>query len=417
MAGAIICIGDELISGRVAEINSRFALSRLGPLGLVFSRLFTVGDDPAAIAEALGQALSIADYLVVTGGLGTTADDLTVATAADFFGRPLVESAETLANLEACFAQLERRLTASARRLALLPEGARPLARTSAGFQLEAAGGQPVYFLPGVPTEFRRLVERVVAPELLARFGSGPAAGTRMLRTYGLGENLVGERLAGLTDGRPGAGVGFYPVFPEVHVLLGQKGADPDLVETELDQLEDEARRRLEGFVVSSGGRRLEEEVARLMIARGLTLALAESCTGGLVGHRITGVAGSSDFFERGLVVYSNRAKEELLGVRGETLAACGAVSAQTAAEMAAGARRSAGVDLGLAITGIAGPGGGTPQKPVGTVFFGLASDTGVLTEGRRFHGDRTMVKAQAAETALDILRRHLEGHAPVRRP
>ncbi|MBI5523977.1 MAG: CinA family nicotinamide mononucleotide deamidase-related protein [Desulfarculus sp.] len=414
MRGEIICIGDELISGRVAESNSRYAAARLWPLDIGLAWVVMVGDDPAAIQEALAQACARADYLIVSGGLGTTEDDLTAAQAARFLGLELAEHPQKLQQLEDMLRPRGRDLTPEIRRMASMPSGARPLDPRSAGFALNSADGRPLYFLPGVPLEFRRIMEHTVLPELAARAGAGVVA-RRELRVYGLPESEVGRRLAGLTQSFSGAGLGYYPVFPEVHLILSQRAAGQEAASAALEPLEAEVRRRLEGHVVAQGGASLEQTVAALLSGQHLTLALAESCTGGLIGHRLTSVPGASDFLERGLVVYSNRAKAELLDVSPATLETHGAVSAQCAQEMAQGARQRAGVDVGLAVTGIAGPTGGSEQKPVGTVFFGLSHAGGTQTLQRRFYGDRAMVKAQAAETALDLLRRYLEEHAPVR--
>jgi nicotinamide-nucleotide amidase len=204
-------------------------------------------------------------------------------------------------------------------------------------------------------------------------------------------------------------------VFPEVQVTVTALGEEAEAVEARAEEVFTQVRERLGEYVITTGGELLEERVGRLLTAAGLRLAVAESCTGGLIGHRLTGVSGSSAYFERGVVVYSNRAKQELLGVAESTLAAHGAVSAPTAGEMAAGIRARAGTALGLAVTGIAGPTGGSADKPVGTVYFGLAADNGVHTWHRLFPGERHQVKAQAAETALVLLMRHLEDHAAVR--
>jgi nicotinamide-nucleotide amidase len=304
-----------------------------------------------------------------------------------------------------------RALSQAGRRMALLPTGARVLDPICCGFHVETAAGQPIYFLPGVPEEYRMLIDRRVVPELLMRFGLGRPV-SRMLRVYGLPEGEVGRRLAGLAELAAGSKVGYYPTYPEVKVLLTTRAADPAQAQEQAALLEAEALARLEGYVVVRGNDTLEQAVGAEMTRQGLTLCLAESCTGGLIGHRLTRVPGSSAYLERGLVVYSNRAKHELLGVREETLAAHGAVSQACAGEMALGARERSGADLGLAVTGIAGPGGGSPEKPVGTVWFGLAGPEGLMTRACRFHGDRAMVKLQASETALDLLRRYLEDHA-----
>ncbi len=418
MRGEIICIGDELMSGRVADTNSRYAARRLWPLGIEIGAVVLVGDDPEAIKDALGRALARADFVLVSGGLGTTDDDLTAQTAAEVFGLPLAESKRMVKNLRAFLARQGREASGQVMRMAWLPQGAEILGTTCAGFRLTGPEGQPVYFLPGVPQEMRQLTDERVVPELLERLGQGgQAVVSRELRLFGIPEAEVGARLAGLADrgSRPGVRLGYYPVFPEVQVTVTVRRPEREEAEAEAQALLEEIQGRLQDYVISLNGELLEEKVGRLLGERGLTLALAESCTGGLVGHRVTSVAGSSTYFERGVVTYSNRAKEDLLGVSRQTLEAHGAVSHQTAREMALGARERAGTDLGLAITGIAGPGGGSPEKPVGTVFFGLAHGEHVESHLRHFQGSRAQVKQQSAEAALDLLRRYLESHAPVR--
>jgi nicotinamide-nucleotide amidase len=417
MRGEIICIGDELMSGRVADTNSRYALSRLWPLGIEIGAVVLVGDDQLAIKDTLCRALGRADFVLVSGGLGTTDDDITARMAAEVFELPLAESQRMVKNLRAFLAERGREPSADVLRMAQLPEGAEVLCPTCAGFRLTGPDGQPVFFLPGVPGEMHKLTDERVVPELVKLLAEGgQAVVTREVRLFGLPESEVGARLKGLADrdSRPGVRLGYYPVFPEVQVTVTVKRASAAEAETIADQLSKEIQSRLAGFVVSTNGELLEERVGRLLGQRGLTLALAESCTGGLIGHRITSMAGSSDYFERGMVVYSNLAKEELLGVRHETLENHGAVSAETAREMALGACKRAHTDIGLSVTGIAGPSGGTDDKPVGTVFFGLAHGEKVESHHRRFIGNRAQVKAQSAETALDLLRRYLEEHAPV---
>lgn len=417
MRGEIICIGDELMSGRVADTNSRYAVSRLWPLGIEVGAVVLVGDDPAAIKDSLGRALGRADFVVVSGGLGATDDDITARTAAEVFELPLAESQRMVKNLRDFFAQRGCEPSQEVLRMAWLPQGAEILCSTCSGFRLSGTEGQPVFFLPGVPQEMRKLTDEKVVPELLKLLGGdGQVVVSREVRLFGLPESEVALRLKGLADrnSRPGVRLGYYPVFPEVQVTVTVHRSSMAEANTTADELSKEIQDRLAGFVVSTNGELLEERVGSLLSQRGYSLALAESCTGGLIGHRVTSVAGSSDYFERGMVVYSNLAKEELLGVSRQTLEAFGAVSHETAREMALGSRERAHTDIGLSVTGIAGPGGGTEEKPVGTVFFGLAHGDHVESHHRRFIGDRAQVKAQSAETALDLLRRYLEEHAPV---
>ena len=417
MRGEIICIGDELISGRVSDKNAAYASSRLNPLGLAIGAVSFIGDDPACIGDTLKRALSRADFVLVTGGLGVTDDDLTAQAAAEAFGLPLAESRRMIRNLRTFWSARGKDLPREARKMACLPEGADILCADCAGFKLTAPGGVPVFFLPGVPSETRRLVDEQVVPVLLGLLpeGGGDKPVSRELSVFGLGESEIQKRLDNALPA--GVSLGYYPVFPEEKLYLSARGADRQKTEALLDEALAEIEKRLGGHVVASGGEDLETAVVRLLTEKGLTLALAESCTGGLIGHRITGAPGASEVFLRGLVVYSNQAKQELLGVRDETLEKHGAVSAECAAEMAKGALKSAGAGVAVSVTGIAGPGGGTPEKPVGTVFIGLAHGKDVKTAGHRFFGDRNRVKAQSAETALFWLRQFCEDHAFIHRP
>ncbi len=413
MRGEIICIGDELISGRVEEKNSRYIAARLWPLGLEILWVAILGDEPRAIGEALKHALARADFVIVSGGLGVTEDDVTAQAAAEVFDLPLTESRRMIKNLRAFWEARGEELSDEIRKLAWLPQGAQVLSSRCAGFKLLAPGDKPVYFLPGVPAEMRRLTDQKVVPELVELAGGTRAVATRELRVFGLDEAAIQARLKGAVRAvGEGVGMGYYPDFPEERIFISARAASRDRAEALVQRLEDEVLARLGEYVVATGGETLEEAVGKRLAHAGLTLALAESCTGGLVGHRITQVPGASDYFLRGLVVYSNQAKVELLGVSPDTLERHGAVSGACAREMALGAARSAGADLGLAITGIAGPGGGSPQKPVGTVCFALARGDEVQVLERRFSGERAEIKAQSASQALDMLRRHLEGHA-----
>lgn len=411
MRGEIICVGDELLSGRVRERNASYLAARLWPLGITVGRVVVVGDEPGPIKEAITAALPRSAFVVVTGGLGSTDDDITAAMAAEVFGLPMAESRRMVENLRIYLEQRGKALNEEVRKMAWLPEGAEILCAECAGFRLAGPGGVPVYFLPGIPTEMRRITDERLVPELggLAGDGTGAVAQDELL-VFGLPEPEVGRRISGMAG--DGLKVGYYPVFPEVQVVFSARAASGEQARTAVASAMAEAAARLGEFVVAKSGQSLEQAVGEELLAQGLTVALAESCTGGLIGHRLTSVSGSSGYLERGYIVYSNRAKQELLGVRAETLERFGAVSAETAFEMASGARERAGTDLAVAVTGIAGPTGGSDEKPVGTVYFGLAAPGGVRTGRRNFFGNRAMVKAQTAETALDWLRRYLIDHA-----
>jgi nicotinamide-nucleotide amidase len=411
--GELIITGDEVLDGRVLNTNAQWLASRLAAVGLGVSRVTTVGDDPQVLVRVLGHAARKADFVLVTGGLGPTDDDLTTAAAAQAFDRPLTLCPEVLSLITAHCRERGREVGAL-ERLAYLPQGAKPLSpeRAVCGFALD----QPrslVIFLPGVPEEVRWLVEHRVLALLLARFSDQPCFAQRVLKVLGPTESEVAGRLAGLAQAFPTVLWGSYPIFPEVHLSLTVRGADRDELARLLDRVEAEARSRLGRRLFGRDEETLASVLGGLLKARGLTLATAESCTGGRAAQMITAVPGASAYFIEGVVTYANRAKVDLLGLDPALLAASGAVSPQVAAAMAEGLRARARVDLALASTGVAGPDGGSPAKPVGTVYLALAAAERTVVEGRLFRGDRERVQIQAAAALLDLGRIHLLEEGP----
>lgn len=416
----MISIGDELLEGRTLDSNGATLGRWLAGRGLVLRRRVTLPDDRGAITAALREALADAALVVVSGGLGPTADDVTREAAADLLGVGCVVDEAAAAAIRAYRAGLGRPPNEGERRMASLPAGARPIpnpAGVALAFALDwtpAAGGpaHAAVFLPGVPREFEALLDPAVGPLLAARAGwaaGAVGAGARRTLTYsvfGVPESELDERLRPLEV--PGAVRFQYGVrTPVVRVTLVAEGAAAG----------DEAwaahtarfRAALGDAAYGEGDVPLAEVVVGHLRRLGWRLATAESCTGGLVAHWLTQVAGASAVFDRGLVTYANEAKEALLGVPGAVLAQFGAVSRETVEHMARGARERAGAELGVAISGIAGPTGGTPDKPVGTVHLALAAPDGLRWEQRRFAGGRSDIKRQAAGAALDLVRRYCE--------
>ncbi len=407
--GEIVAVGSELVSGLVAESNAAAVARRLLEAGIGVAAITCVGDEPAAIEDALRRALSRSAFVVVTGGLGPTDDDLTTQVAAAALGRELIFDPEFLSHVERFFRSQGLRVGASMRKLARIPEGAfflEPEGQTC-GYYLEQ-DGKLVFFLPGVPAEAGRLAAEKVLPLLLEAWPERAVVRRLTLNIFGLEEFDIGELVERVR--RRQVEFSFLPVFPGHHLVLTATGEEPAEVEGRLGEVVAEVRGRLGAAVYGEGAETLESVVGALLRDRSLTLALAESCTGGLVGHLLTEVAGSSDYLERGVVSYSDRAKVELLGVPAQLIERDGAVSAECAAAMAAGLRERTRTDVALSVTGIAGPSGGSPERPVGTVWFGLARAEGTATLHRRFRGARSEVKLQAAWTALDWLRRTLLG-------
>jgi competence/damage-inducible protein CinA-like protein len=411
MTGEIIATGAELISGRVADFNARYAARRLHEAGITVARITILGDEPPRFKEVLRRALERSGFVIITGGLGATEDDVTVAAAAEALDLPLHHD-EALMNRLHCFLK-ERQLPWLERygRLALIPQGAVVLdpGGMACGFALRH-GGARLFFLPGVPTEMRVLFDAYVLPRLLELAGDGGKVAQRTLRLFGISEINLQEVIARLPEFRQeGLSVGYYPNFPENHLTLTVHDRHQKRLEETLDHLTAALAREVDDVLLGSEDEPLEEIVGRQLKTAGLTLGLAESCTGGLIGHRVTSVAGSSDYFRGGVVSYSNEAKVELLHVDPEVLRAHGAVSPETARDMAQGARAAFEADLGLAVTGIAGPSGGSDEKPVGTVYIGLATPEEVEVWHYLFHGNREAINILSAETALDRLRRKLK--------
>jgi nicotinamide-nucleotide amidase len=409
MHGEIITTGTELISGQMPDVNAGYIARRLHEAGLTAVRLTTVGDQAPLIREVLEEGLSRSRFIIITGGLGPTGDDVTLPAAALALGRRLVIHEGLLARIRRCLA--ERRIPWEERyaSLALIPEGAQLLdpGGMACGFAL-AHQGVRLFFLPGVPREMRHLFDHIVLPGLVAWAGPREAWARRTLRFFGISEVQLQEIISRLPDFDAGVTVGFYPNFPETHLSLTVRGPDRGTLEAILDSLTAILAEAVGAPLVGPETVTMEELAGRSLKALRLTVAVAESCTGGLIGHRLTEVPGASDYFLGGVVSYSNEAKHDLLGVPGAGLARHGAVSPETARDMARGVRRVFQADIGLATTGIAGPTGGSPEKPVGTVYIALATADGEDVWHYQFHGNRTEIKILTAASALDRLRREL---------
>jgi nicotinamide-nucleotide amidase len=413
--GEIITTGTELITGQLADSNARYAARRLHQAGLTVARLTTVGDRAALIREVLEQALGRSQFIIVTGGLGPTDDDVTLPAAALALDRRLMVHDGLLDRIRRCLGERQIPWEERYARLALIPEGAQLLDPGSmvCGFALRQAGVR-LFFLPGVPEEMRNLFDAFVLPVLVEAAGGGEPVVQRTLRFFGISETQLQEVVRTLPEFKPGVSVGYYPNFPENHLTLTVQGPDPAALEATLDRLTGALAREVGEALLGPLEAPLEELVGRLLTARGLSLAVAESCTGGLIGHRLTGVPGSSDYFLGGVVSYSNEAKRDLLRVPATVLERMGAVSPETARDMARGVREVFHSAVGLAVTGIAGPGGGSIAKPVGTVYVGLATDAGEDVWHYQFHGNREEIKTLTAQTALDRLRRMLKEQVAV---
>lgn len=412
MYGEIITIGNELSSGRTLDLNSWYAAGRLTASGLRVTRITSVGDDHKMVSDALKRAVEASRFVIVTGGLGSTDDDITNEIVAQALNRPLCLDQQMLEQIQDHARARKIKITSSLEKMAWMPEGSRMLnpEGTACGFSLIEKEVH-LYFLPGVPDQMRYLMDKIVLPEVLSRYKTLPIMRQRILKLYGLNEPGIAEIFKKIQGKTGNIVFGFYPRFPENHITISLRGQDEPTVIKELDRVEMEVRRLVGSYIFAAGDQNMEEVVGHLLLEKNLSISVAESCTGGLIGHRLTSVPGSSSYFHGGVVVYSNQSKVDLLRVDPRTLETHGAVSERTVEEMARGVKDRIKTDLGLAVTGIAGPDGGTRQKPVGTVHVGLAAREKTFSREYRFWGNRVQVKLNSSMMALDWVRRYLNGN------
>ncbi|MHC4250124.1 MAG: CinA family nicotinamide mononucleotide deamidase-related protein [Planctomycetota bacterium] len=411
----LVSTGDELVLGQIADTNAAEIAAALEEEGLSVSRVTVVGDDRAEIARAYGEALGRADVVIATGGLGPTEDDLAREGLADALGEPLELSAEAERAVAERAARYGRPVLEADRKQAFAPRGASVMANSrgsapglrasvtgkTAGKAAGKTAGKTIYVLPGVPHEMRGMLREAVLPEVVAA-AAGSRCALRHLVVHGMPEAEVATRLAGLA--REGLGVGTRTRAGVITVRLRAVAATVEEAGRLAGEAADEARKRLGDAVAGEGDKTLGCLVAETALAKGLTVAVAESCTGGLVAAALVAVPGVSDALVEGWVTYSNDAKVRRLDVPASLIAAKGAVSREVAVAMAEGARTQSGADVALAVTGIAGPGGGTPEKPVGLVHFAVASAAGTEPAERRFKGSRDVVRRRATEVGLGFL-------------
>ncbi len=415
MLAEIISVGTELLLGEIIDTNAAYLSQRLAVLGIDVHRRHTIGDNLDRLAEQIRDSLSRADFAILCGGLGPTEDDLTRDGAALAVRRPVVPFPDAEVRLRAFFEARGYPFTANNLRQATAPEGATLLdneAGTAPGFVVDE-DGKLIIALPGPPPELYQMWENAVEPLLRARVTraeGGVGIFSRVLRCTGTGESLVAHELHDLIVGQDDPTIALHASPGEVKVRLATKALDQAAAEERFAPTEQEIRGRLGACIYGVDDESMEVVVGNLLRERGATLAVAESCTGGLVGHRITNIPGASDYFLADIVAYSNAVKTSVLGVPEDVLFREGAVSEECARAMCDGARRRTGATYGLATTGIAGPGGGTPEKPAGTVFLAVGSAEGIITLGYVWPTSRTIFKERVAQTALNMLRKLVLG-------
>jgi len=412
MKAEIISIGDELLIGQVINTNQAFIAEKLNSIGISVSKMTTVGDDESSILRSFDEALGSYDLVLVTGGLGPTHDDITRTAVCKFFDTNLVVNEEALERVKGFFEKrgvIPKKINEDQ---ALVPRSCTVIQNnhgTAPGFLFER-NGRHLVAMPGVPFEMKAMVENQVLP-LFAAKASGLVIRHRTLKTTGIGESFLAEQIGDvgtLFGPDDGMTLAFLPGPTGTRLRITVRAKNADEADKKIELVEHRIRSKAGKFVYATGDEELEEVVGRLLQERHLILAVAESCTGGLIADRITNVPGSSNYFERSYVTYSNESKLADLGIASSLLLHHGAVSREVAEAMAACARTKSNSDIGLSTTGIAGPSGGSEEKPVGLVWIGYSDRTGTLALRFNFGDNRRRTKERAAQAALELLRRKL---------
>jgi len=407
----ILSTGDEITTGKVVDTNANYLADKLHEIGIDLAAVITVGDVPDRLEWAWRTGIQLGDVVLSTGGIGPTADDLTTETIARITGRKLFRHAPSVETMRRMFATINRTMPENNLKQADFPEGAEVIPNplgTAPGFHLPVPDGNRVSHLivmPGVPREMKPMMENWVVPWLGKNRGTNKVFAVRIFQTFGISESGLDQAVLGLITPEEGR-VAFRASFPQISMRITVEG-EPGEAETRLEELSERVRSKISNYLFAEGDSSMEEVVAQLLMHHKIKLGVAESCTGGLIGHRLTNVPGSSKFLLADLVTYSNETKQALLGVSDATLNTHGAVSEECVREMAAGVRKRVGADVGIATSGIAGPDGGTPDKPVGTVCIALDSEDVKTSRRYQMRGTRDWVKLVSSQVALDWMRRY----------
>ena len=411
----ILSTGDEVLLGDIVDTNSTHLCRAMKEMGFQVQKITAVGDDVERIASAISDISSCADICLVTGGLGPTSDDVTALACSWVTGVELQLDQGALASMKSYYMKKQYGWTKDNEKQAMLPAGSQMMTNhngTAPGFYIQL-NQCLFFFMPGVPAEMKVMLEKEIRPVLTQKFGVNQALPMGRVTVFGLPESRADTLLKGFHEIFPELRLGFRVDFPviEVKISLSDLFREKGTAAGDVKKAKDWVMDRLGNKVVSETGLGIAEEVGQMLVSQKKTLAIAESCTGGLISSMVTDVAGSSDYFLFSGVTYSNDAKINILGVQKKTIMDHGAVHEDTAREMAEGVRLKAGADFGISTTGIAGPGGGTVEKPVGMICIGLASKYFSMAKTYRFSfNDRAMNKKMFAMTALELLRHHLLG-------
>jgi len=409
MNAHVITVGDELLIGQVVNTNQAFIGEKLSAIGVDTRAMTTVGDDMVAILEAFRRAWDSSAVVIVTGGLGPTHDDITKKAVCTFFATDSVSDPAVRKQIEALLAKRNLPWTPAAEDQTMVPRAATVFPNpvgTAPGLRVSREG-KHFFVLPGVPYEMEAMIDGSVIP-FLAPLAGGSVIRHRTLRTTGIPESFLAQKLGDLDELLGGQSLAFLPSLTGVRLRITVHAAESGDADRQAAAIEERIREKAEEYIYGVEEEELEEVVGRMLAREGKTIAVAESCTGGLLANRITNVSGSSAYFERGVIAYSNESKSALLGVPSGLIATHGAVSKEVATAMADGIRRGAHASIGVSTTGIAGPTGGSAEKPVGLVWIGYADTEGALAVKFNFGEGRARVKERASQAALEIIRRRL---------
>lgn len=412
MLASIITIGDEILYGRTVDTNSAWMGRALSDIGIRVNDIRSIADDKQDILNALAAVPANVQLVLITGGLGPTKDDITKLTLAEYFGTKLVMNNEILSLLEEYFSKRGRPMLQVNRDQALMPEACTPLRNdrgTAWGMWFEK-NGKVFVSMPGVPREMVALMEQEVLPRVKAQFDL-PIIIHQHLLAAGIGESYIAEKIADLEDSLPPEiKLAYLPDLGKVKLRLTARGTDREHLETLLQEQVTAFSERIGRYIYGHNEDRFEAAVGKILLEQGKTISTAESCTGGLISSMLTSIPGSSKYFEGGVVSYSYQAKEDLLGVSAETITTHGAVSEEVVTEMVIGACKTLKTDVAIAVSGIAGPSGGTEDKPVGTVWVAVGSPDRIVTRKYQFPADRQHNVELSTVMALELMRKYLIG-------
>jgi len=410
MVAEILAVGTELLMGQIVNTNAQYLTKRLNDLGVNVYYHSVVGDNPVRLKECLRLALNRCDVVITTGGLGPTRDDITKETIAEIMGVKLVRHEETFRNIKCFFERVDRRMMVNNIKQADIPEGCTIIPNhngTAPGCIIEK-DGKTVIMLPGPPKEMIPMFEETVSPFFERK--TGQVIGSRMLKVFGIGESEMEMKILDLIEAQSNPTIAPYVNMGEVVIRVTARSKDYDEAMKMIDPVIEKIKERLGSNLYAFDGESLEEIVVQLLIERNISISTAESCTGGMLASKLVNVPGVSKVFTNGFITYSNQSKTDILGVSPDTISTFGAVSKETAEEMVKGLVKKTATRAGIAITGIAGPDGGTPEKPVGTVWIAVMLDGEIEAGLFRQNGDRERVRHMACLNALNMLRKKILG-------